>query len=353
MYSKAESRFLSANFISLIALFLLILAGGVVRSSCSGMGCPDWPKCFDQYIPPTDISQLPAYYKEKYVQKRVEKNERFARLLDKMGYAHLAIEVRHDKSIKLPEEFNATKTYTEYVNRLIGAATGFALLICFALAIPFFKNRPVVFWLSGINLVLVGFQGWLGSIVVSTNLLAWMITVHMLVAVLILAISLYTYFLIKLPKQVLSINVKQLSYLRVFSLVTIVVALWQITVGTEVREQVDYVKASFPELLRGEWLIEVGRIFTNHKQLVWLYLAVSVILFALISKHKIKGLVARLSVWMLLMFLFQIITGLSLAYFALAGWAQAAHVLLATMLFAIQAYLLFIFYSNQSNLIRL
>lgn len=353
MYSKAERRFLSANFISLIALFLLILAGGVVRSSGSGMGCPDWPKCFDQYIPPTDVSQLPPNYKEKYVQQRVEKNERFAKLLDKSGYSDLAIKIRHDESIKLPEEFNASKTYTEYVNRLIGAATGFLLLICFALSVPMIKQKPLVFWLSGLNLILVGFQGWLGSIVVSTNLLAWMITVHMLVAVLIVAIALYTYFLVRQTKEVFSISNKQLLLLRLSALLTIVVSVWQITVGTEVREEVDAVKSNFPELLRSEWLTETGRIFIDHKQLGWLYLAVSLALFILIRKFNIVGFVSKLSVWMMVVFGLQVITGLTLAYFAMAPWSQAAHVLLAIVLFSIQAYILFIFYSKKSNLIRL
>ncbi len=353
MYSKAESRFLSANFISLIALFLLILAGGVVRSSGSGMGCPDWPKCFDQYIPPTHISQLPSNYKEKYVQQRVDKNERFAKLLDKTGYADLAVKIRHDETIKLPEEFNPAKTYTEYVNRLIGASTGIILLVCFALAIPLFKSKPIVFWVSGINLLLVAFQGWLGSIVVSTNLLAWMITVHMLVAVLIVAISLYTYYLVKLPKELLSITNKQLLNLRIASFITVLVSIWQITVGTEVREEVDAVKSKFPELMRGEWLTEAGRIFTDHKQIAWLYLVVSLALFLLIKKYDIKGLLYKLALWMLAIFMLQVITGLTLTYFDMAAWSQAAHVFLAVVLFSVQVYILFLFYTKKSNLIRL
>jgi cytochrome c oxidase assembly protein subunit 15 len=193
MIPRDQARFIRLNLITIGVTLLVILAGGIVRSTGSGMGCPDWPKCFDQYIPPTSAAQLPADYKVKYVEERVAKNERFAKTLDRFGKQDLADQIRHDQSILQPEVFNAAKTWTEYINRLVGAATGFFMLALAYLSFTYRKIAKRIVWLSLLNLVVVVFQAWLGSIVVSTNLLQWIITVHMLLALVILAIMTYTY----------------------------------------------------------------------------------------------------------------------------------------------------------------
>lgn len=347
MYSKAEKRFLKINFISIVLLFLLILAGGIVRSSGSGMGCPDWPKCFDQYIPPTDVSQLPKDYQEKYVAQRLNKNERFAKILDKAGYQDLAFKIRHDESIKLPEEFNVAKTYTEYINRLIGALTGIFLVLTAVFAYGLRKIRVRVFWLSLTNIFLVLFQAWLGSIVVSTNLVAWIITIHMLVAVLIIAVAIYTYHDLKSFRNKVLFTNKGGNILKFVTILSAIVSIIQITIGTEVREAVDAVQDNFPALARAEWLTQTGNIFLYHRDIALLVIGLNGLIFYLIKKKAIQKEISNISMSVILLILLQIFTGLALSYFALQPWAQATHVLFATLLFGAQFYLLLSFKPKQ------
>ncbi len=335
MHSAAEKRFIRVNLLGIISLFLVILAGGVVRSSGSGMGCPDWPKCFDQYVPPTSASQLPANYQEKYVAGRVAKNERFAKTLDVLGYGDLAMRIREDKSILLPEEFNVTKTWTEYINRLIGAICGFFLLGAVFLSFPYLKTRKRIFFLSVFNVFLIGFQAWLGSIVVSTNLLAWVVTVHMLVALAIIAISMYTYYDAK--------NFRKASLpvdwdIKILAFVVFIITILQIVLGTEVREQIDAI-ASFMNNTGRELWVDKADLFKVHRSFTTLVFVLSFVLERrLVKQYAEKSEAIRAINFGFGFLAAQFILGISLAYFALPPVAQALHIVFASLFFASQFY---------------
>ncbi|MEO3405320.1 COX15/CtaA family protein [Mucilaginibacter sp. CAU 1740] len=338
MSTAAQNRFQKVNLATIIVLFVLILAGGVVRSSGSGMGCPDWPKCFGRYIPPTDISELPKDYKQKYVAKRIEKNQRFAKTLDVFGYSDLAKRIREDRSILVPEEFNASKTWTEYVNRLVGVLSGFFLLASLVCSFSYWKTDKRIAVLSFFNLILVGFQAWLGSIVVSTNLVAWIVTVHMLLALAILAICIYTYHAARISGKHTG-SAKPLVFIVTFA--ALVISTMQIAFGTEVREKIDAVANHFQGGYRDSWVANAGEIFQQHRDIAIIVLILNVALFALIRKsfnrHSTQQ---QLMSFTFLIITLQIVTGILLSYMALPPVAQASHIVLASLLFGAQFYLL-------------
>ena len=175
VYSKA---FVRLNWVTLVFIFAVTVAGSFVRITGSGMGCPDWPKCFGKIIPPTDIKQIPDNYKDIYSGKRAKKTAKFANLLEKIGFKSEANKIRNDKSLLIEQDFNATKTWTEYVNRLFGVLAGFGVLFVFVGVWWKYRQKKLLI-LASFNLVFLVFQAWFGSIVVATNLVPWTITVHM------------------------------------------------------------------------------------------------------------------------------------------------------------------------------
>ena len=338
-----KSNFKKVNLLSIVLLFVLILAGGVVRSTGSGMGCPDWPKCFGRYVPPASAAELPKDYKQKYVAKRLKKNERFAATLDVFGYNDLAKRIREDKSILVPEEFNVAKSWTEYINRLIGVISGFGLLFTTLYSISYWTDKRSITLLSIFNLVLVLLQGWLGSLVVSTNLVAWIVTVHMLLAMVILAVSIATYHL---ARTYLKPGLKIKAIIYIVTVVTLILSVVQITFGSEVREKIDAVAGRL-EGYRESWVSNAGAIFTEHRDMAILVTIFNVLLFVLIrrnfNRHSIQQ---QLMSFTFLMIMLQIATGIMLSYWSLPPFAQTAHLILATLIFGSQFYLMLNLYKS-------
>lgn len=339
MYPQAEKRFIKSNRFTIIVLFLVIIAGGVVRSTGSGMGCPDWPKCFNRIIPPTDASQLPDGYEQHYIEGRAKKNVRFSKIVDFFGYPELADQIRHDKSILVHEEFNAAKTWTEYINRLFGVVSGFALLFTAVFSFVYLKSKPsIVIW-SVVNVFIVILQAWLGSIVVSTNLMPWIITVHMLLALFIVAISTYTFYLATTYRNASILINYPATGLKVLGLFSLILVTVQVVLGTEVREVIDQLHAD--RIDRSLWISSIGSAYEIHRWLAYATLLVTFLFFFFVKSRFSKlTLQARFSWILLALVLIQMLSGIILARFNVPAFAQTVHLVIACLFFAVQFYLM-------------
>jgi cytochrome c oxidase assembly protein subunit 15 len=314
---------------TLVAVYVLILVGGIVRSTGSGMGCPDWPKCFGNWVPPTSVEQLPENYKDIYSDYRNKKNQKFARYLQMIGLEETAKKIVGDKGVLEEADFNPAKTWVEYGNRIVGVIIGLLIFAVFVVSLKFWKTNRKITITALSTLLLVGFQGWIGSFVVSTNLTPWTVTVHMFLALVIVAL------LIILVEQSNTENEHIVSAPVFWWLVScIVVLLIQILLGTQVREAIDHIARL---AARNEWISSLGLVFIIHRAFSWLVLIMHGILIW--NLRKTRGLKA-FPLALILLILGTILTGVGMAWFAVPPFLQPVHLLLATISFGMQFMML-------------
>jgi len=334
-------------------VFLVILAGGVVRMTQSGMGCPDWPRCFGMWIPPTDASQLPEDF-EKYLSKQ-----------------------------DIDHSFNVYHTWIEYINRLLGAILGM-FIFAYALwsSLKFSTRRPrmktsllVNFGLAAVSVVLlllgsyniakatiilfvlsaiyslfhalryarrrdivlpsilllfaVAIQGWLGKIVVDENLSVVKITTHMIGALVIAIIP-----IISIAR--LSHKIKVSKSLLYTTVGMIVLVFLQIVLGTQVREEIDVISKSLAYDNRELWIDRLGYAFIIHRSFSWLILAGGIYLVYISRKMKQMTTGAMITLVGILLI---ISLGVIMAYLNMPALAQPLHLLFACALLIQLVYL--------------
>jgi len=317
MENQAILRFRRLGVLTIFAVYFVILVGGIVRASGAGMGCPDWPTCFGQWIPPTNESQLPANYHEIYA---------------KLGYENT--------------NFNPLKTWTEYTNRLVGVTIGFLIFLTAWSSRIFLKTDKTVFYLALSSFFLVGFQGWLGSTVVASNLKPFMITLHMLLALFIVALLIYT--IARSQQQFLSrIDITLLPVkFKTVLIAAMLMTLLQIAMGTQVREAVDFIAHEHAYIDRKFWREDFPIIFYVHRSFSSIILFTNVWLVWKIYQSAKQGnnssensLLSRTGFLLAGLVGTAIIAGISLDRLGMPAIAQPIHLLMANLIFGVQFFL--------------
>ena len=273
--------------------YVLIGVGGLVRASGAGLGCPDWPRCFGSWIPPATAAELPAEFD--------------------------------------PAQFNPTLMWTEYLNRLLGVSVGFAILATTISAWRRHRRHPRIVWPIVAAVLLTGFQGWLGGRVVAHELAAWIVTVHMLVALVIVQLLLWATvesLVVDRPAARPSTAVRAFGW---WAWAATALLLVQVAFGTLVRGKVDEaLDAAVPRI---EALATVGALDTTHRELAGVVMAavVALWLWAWLRHGGHTPLVRAAGLAMALV-VAQVAAGIALAGLALPPAAQVAHLTLASLL---------------------
>lgn len=288
------------------ATYVLILVGGLVRASGAGLGCPDWPRCFGSWIPPLSAGDLPAGFD--------------------------------------PSQFNPTLMWTEYLNRLLGVTVG---LLIFATLISAWRHHRAtsrILWPTLAAFLLVGFQGWLGGVVVEHELEAWIVTVHLLVALvivsLLLSATVCAFFATPRSRSRLA-PVHRGDRRRALSVSTfllILATLGQVTLGAQVRGGVD--DALVHGTPRSDALAAVGAYDLWHREAAVLVLLLTLHVVVLAwTRHGHESLLGAAALLVLALVLLQIALGVTMAYVSLTPPAQVGHLTAASLLLGAQIVL--------------
>ena len=279
--------FFRSALISTILSYLLIFVGGLVRVSGSGLGCPDWPKCFGRWVPPTSIEQIPAH-------------------ID-------------------PTAFNIVLAWIEYGNRMLGVIVGISILLMTIIAVIYFKKNSKILFSSLLSLFLVVANGGLGAIVVSSVLNPFIVSLHMILALFL--VSVLSYVTIESYKL---INTQKFTGILLSKKISIsLIALWifiviEILLGTGIRTNIELIAIDNPLLSKGELLDSLNSYKYFHSILGFSLLFLSFYLCYLF-KDDFLGLSKQLVLFIFVMIILQIFLGELMIFFEMPQLTRLFH----------------------------
>jgi protoheme IX farnesyltransferase len=143
------TRYQKLAVATIVATLLLVTMGVIVRATDSGLGCPDWPFCYGQVIPPLD------------------------------DY----------------------KAWLEWIHRAIAAIIGLLILGLAFFAIRDHRDRPSILWGSIGAVLLVAFQAWLGRETVRLGNSGESVTAHLAAAMALEGLLIYLFVRSRFPAR--------------------------------------------------------------------------------------------------------------------------------------------------------
>ena len=302
---------------AMICLIVLIFAGAIVRATGSGLGCPDWPKCWSCLIPPTSVEQVDFDLID--IDKFKAKAERAGR-----NPTEITRESLH-------QEFNPIHTWIEFVNRLLATPMLLTSLVAFVLSLCIKRAGGMIRLMTGLSLLTVLANAVLGAMVVYSGLTPGVITAHLALAYLLM---IFLVIGIVKSKSIIGQERELAGKGAFYSAVAILVFLVvEGLVGAQLREVTDELAKEHYGADRSTWtqeLREMG-IFYFHRAFSWSVL-VGVIIF-MWSIKKARGYFTLLEGSMVFMVFALMVMGIILGHIGIYPWLQVMHVGVASLLF--------------------
>lgn len=313
----------------IVIIFLVITAGSVVRVTQSGMGCPDWPTCFGQNIPPTALSQVQFQPSHPY------KKGQFIIMNDSLKYA---LEQFTSGTTYSPinwkqyekhnhAKFQVYQTWIEFINRLLGALLGLVIFIQCLWCFFYWKTNRSIVWISLVLVLLTAFQAWLGKTVVDSDLAVLKITLHLIGALAMVFVDIALLY-VSNGRQIIKVTPIQKKLVTLLGFV----ALFQMVVGTQVRSQIDLIAENFNYIDRSGWIAQLNFYFYFHRSFSLLIAALAIYLFI---KLKTNRPARKLISYALACIVAEILLGILFVYGGFPAFAQPTHLLISSILIAV------------------
>jgi heme o synthase len=288
------TRFQKLAATSVVLTLLLVTIGVVVRATGSGMGCPDWPLCHGQVIPPIDDP----------------------------------------------------KAWIEWVHRTVAALIGFVVLAMAIVAFRDHRDRPSLLWTSIGAVALVGFQAWLGKETVRLNNSGESVTAHLAAAMTLVALLVFILVRSYYPARIGGRGASQRF--------TLVAALGAVTVFALLLFG-SHVTATSQWYVFPDWPLMNGSLFpplsdASSAQVLhrWVAIVVGLIVavVAIVAwrTQRDNRPVLRLALVAGVLFPIQAVVGGLQILTGLSGWTQTLHVALGALIWAALAALVFVSY---------
>jgi heme o synthase len=283
------TRFQRLALATLLTTLALVTIGVIVRATDSGLGCPDWPLCHGQILPPLDDA----------------------------------------------------KAWIEWIHRGVAVIVGFEILGMAVLALRDHRDRPSILWPTLLAVLLVGFQAWLGRETVRLGNSGESVTAHLATAMTLVGLLVYVTIRAGFPARIGGRGASQrFTILTAFAAVATFALL---LFGSHVTAT--ETALIFPDwpLMAGSLAPQLTELTSAHVLHRWVAAVVGAIVavVAVVAwrTQRDHPAIVRLALTAAGLYALQVLIGGAQVLTRLAAWTQTLHLALGATIWALMAAL--------------